>query len=391
MHPARTPARESRTGPHGPEALPILLLMAVTSPWSQTVAAFLARAGHEVHVLDVNDAGEAPAARAAVETAARALAPVVASIHVLRGPRWLPARLLAGALTLRRLARRHRARAVFTLYGGLQAAIAWLSRVRPYGVHLVGSDILLADAPRRLVARIALAGADLVVANGAHLATETRRIAPGVPVQLLYFGIDRERFQRQVPLDVAPRFVCARAFAPIYDNDTIIRALARLGSPPDGFIFRFLADGPGLDASIARADERLGPEMRRRLVFRGGTSGRELVEGLLDARFYVSAAHSDGSSSSLLEALASGLFPILTDIPANREWITHGETGLLFPAGDADALADHLRLAMRGIPWHAAAVQRNLAAVAARGDMSVNLDRLRELLVRAAARTNPAP
>jgi glycosyltransferase involved in cell wall biosynthesis len=54
---------------------------------------------------------------------------------------------------------------------------------------------------------------------------------------------------------------------------------------------------------------------------------------------YVSASLSDTTSVSLLEAMACGLFPIVTDIPANHEWITDGENGRVVPPGEATKLA----------------------------------------------------
>jgi glycosyltransferase involved in cell wall biosynthesis len=56
------------------------------------------------------------------------------------------------------------------------------------------------------------------------------------------------------------------------------------------------------------------------------------------ADLYVSASHSDGSSISLLEALACGCPALVSDIPGNREWVTPGENGWHFPDGDAAAL-----------------------------------------------------
>jgi glycosyltransferase involved in cell wall biosynthesis len=54
---------------------------------------------------------------------------------------------------------------------------------------------------------------------------------------------------------------------------------------------------------------------------------------------YISASHSDGTSISLLEAFATGTPVIVPDIPGNREWVTPGENGWLFPDGDVQALA----------------------------------------------------
>lgn len=43
----------------------------------------------------------------------------------------------------------------------------------------------------------------------------------------------------------------------------------------------------------------------------------------------VSTSSEDGTSVSLLEAMGSGAFPIVMDIPSNREWITPGLKGSL--------------------------------------------------------------
>jgi glycosyltransferase involved in cell wall biosynthesis len=57
------------------------------------------------------------------------------------------------------------------------------------------------------------------------------------------------------------------------------------------------------------------------------------------ADLYVAATHSDGTSISLLEAMACGCPALVSDIPGNREWVTPGENGWLSPPGDVDSLA----------------------------------------------------
>jgi glycosyltransferase involved in cell wall biosynthesis len=57
------------------------------------------------------------------------------------------------------------------------------------------------------------------------------------------------------------------------------------------------------------------------------------------ADLYISPSHVDGSSVSLMEALACGIPALVSDIPANQEWVTEGVNGWLFPDGNADALA----------------------------------------------------
>jgi glycosyltransferase involved in cell wall biosynthesis len=53
------------------------------------------------------------------------------------------------------------------------------------------------------------------------------------------------------------------------------------------------------------------------------------------AQIVVSPSIHDGTPNSLLEAMACGCFPVAGDLESIREWITHGQNGLLFDANDA--------------------------------------------------------
>ena len=69
---------------------------------------------------------------------------------------------------------------------------------------------------------------------------------------------------------------------------------------------------------------------------------RDDVPCLLDAAdVYVSTSHREVLSLSLLEAMAAGFTPIVTDLPENVEAVD--EAGLAFAPGDEAGLADALR------------------------------------------------
>lgn len=57
------------------------------------------------------------------------------------------------------------------------------------------------------------------------------------------------------------------------------------------------------------------------------------------ADVYLSASHIDGSSVALMESMACGCPAIVSDIPANLEWITNGVEGWTFRDGDSEDLA----------------------------------------------------
>jgi len=75
------------------------------------------------------------------------------------------------------------------------------------------------------------------------------------------------------------------------------------------------------------------------------------------ADIFVLGSHSEGSGYAVLEALACGLPPAVTDIPAFRSLIgTNGTVGRLWPRGNAALLSDAiLRIASRSQPsWRSA-------------------------------------
>lgn len=64
------------------------------------------------------------------------------------------------------------------------------------------------------------------------------------------------------------------------------------------------------------------------------------------ARAYVGLSISDGISTSMLEAMALGAFPIQTCTSCANEWVEDGVTGLIAPCDDEKAIADMILRAM---------------------------------------------
>src|SRR4029077_17040391 len=54
---------------------------------------------------------------------------------------------------------------------------------------------------------------------------------------------------------------------------------------------------------------------------------------------FVLPSLSEALSNSLMEAMGCGCCPVASNTGGNPELVTDGETGLLFPVGEADALA----------------------------------------------------
>ena len=125
--------------------------------------------------------------------------------------------------------------------------------------------------------------------------------------------------------------IIARAFAQAAQQRPELR-LVMLGNGSQAGLLRQIFSRNGLLAEP-------GPESSPRVFFPGQVGYADLPRYYRSADLYLAATHSDGTSISLLEAMACGCPVLVSDIPGNREWVTPGENGWLFPAGDAEALA----------------------------------------------------
>jgi glycosyltransferase involved in cell wall biosynthesis len=184
----------------------------------------------------------------------------------------------------------------------------------------------------------------------------------------LYLGVDTDEFSPGVPAS-RPRIVCTRGFLPLYNNGYLVEGLAALnGNAPRDLEVTFASPGPELPTVQGLADKLLPDALRQRIRFCNGLARAQLVEELQRSQVYVSLSRSDGTSSSLLEAMACGAFPVISDIPQNREWVTPEEdNGILVPFDQPQALADALQRSLADSGWRARAAVYNRKKVVENG------------------------
>ncbi len=128
---------------------------------------------------------------------------------------------------------------------------------------------------------------------------------------------------------------------PVKNVQGLVEAFARLddSAPDQAGRARLLLVGDGSRHATVAADvERLGLGDRVRL-----TGARDDVPGLLRALdLFVLPSLAEGISNTILEAMASGVPVVATDVGGNAELIRPGETGEIVAAGDPAALAGGL-------------------------------------------------
>jgi glycosyltransferase involved in cell wall biosynthesis len=158
-----------------------------------------------------------------------------------------------------------------------------------------------------------------------------------------------------------PVILSNRNLQPLYNVSHLIRAIPRvLKEEPHA---RFLIAGDGQErAALEKEAGLLG--ISSSLQFLGKVPHEEILQLLAAADIYVSTSLQDGASVSLLEAMAAGVFPVVTDIPANREWIREKENGFLVVPNDEVGLARKIVAAIRETDLSLSARKANRELVA---------------------------
>jgi glycosyltransferase involved in cell wall biosynthesis len=258
--------------------------------------------------------------------------------------------------------------------------IGVLAGRRPLVVSAWGSDVLVSGVASPLHAarvRYVLARADRITTDAAMLTRAV--IALGGPperVVTVPMGVEPERYRaaRAVePGTEAPGspllVVSTRKLEPIYNVAQLIDAVPPLLAARPEALIEVAGDGPERPALAARADGAAPG----RVLFRGMLPHAEMARLLGRAAVYVSTSRSDSTSVSLLEAMAAGAFPVVTDIEANREWIEDGVNGFLTPLDDPGALAARIARALTAPELRRRAAAENARRIDERATWSRNM------------------
>jgi glycosyltransferase involved in cell wall biosynthesis len=102
---------------------------------------------------------------------------------------------------------------------------------------------------------------------------------------------------------------------------------------------------------------------------------KKMLRMFARARIYLGVSISDAISTSMLEAMAMGAFPIQTNTSCCEEWIADGRSGFVISSGDVDQIADRIRRAVMDDALVDTAAEINWKTVQERLDMRLLKER----------------
>lgn len=216
---------------------------------------------------------------------------------------------------------------------------AWAAQQTETSVclSLIGRDALQIQEPWALPFRRALASAQAVTVTGERMGEGLVRagISPQ-KVHILPHSVELARFRPRVASDPLSTWdvisvgqlirrkrmdVLVSAVGLARDQGAPVR-LAILGRGPEKERLERLARQLGVEALVTFLEYRSDVEV-----------------ALRSARAFALVSEWEGVPFALMEAMATGLVPIVTDVGTISDWVRHEENGLIVPVANAAAVA----------------------------------------------------
>ncbi len=198
-----------------------------------------------------------------------------------------------------------------------------------------GSDILVApqrSAAYRVLTQAVLRHADICTSDSQHMAAVMQQLGAR-RVETFPFGLEA-----LPPAPAQPKqpwlFYANRGLEPIYQPLRVLELFGAIAAWQPQAQLVVAHSGSQLAAMQAWV-QRQGLSARVRFV--GRLSAAEQAHWYDCAQWYISLPQSDSVAVSVLEAMAHGCIPLLSDLPANRELVQDRRNGWIVPEAPSDA------------------------------------------------------
>jgi glycosyltransferase involved in cell wall biosynthesis len=209
------------------------------------------------------------------------------------------------------------------------ALVAVLANKRrlPLVLTAWGSDVLLlpdSNFLNRLMVRFVLRKATFLTADAHFMGKKIESLSKRKDTLIANFGIDIPENDTSVGKEAI--MYSNRLHEPLYHIDEIIRKVAPFLAKYSNW--KLLIAGKGSETVMLQnlAHEQLHAHSYEFLGFLPPEENRKNYQR---SQLFISIPESDGTAVSLLEAMALGCIPVVSDLPANREWINDEENGII--------------------------------------------------------------
>lgn len=229
-------------------------------------------------------------------------------------------------------------------------SVAWLTIKANEAFHVPlvltawGDDILVHPKQSRILKKMVihnLVHAGFLTSDSLYMAGEMEKLVPGksLNVTVANFGIDAPQ-----TIPVKEKIIYSnRLHKPMYRVDKIIDAFSKFRKTEAGVGWKLYIAATGTETDNLKQQAQqlqLGDDV----IFKGWLNAEENRSCYAKASVFVSVPDSDATSVSLLEAMSYGCVPVLSNLPANLEWVLDGINGIIVKDLSADFIAPVFQL-----------------------------------------------
>jgi len=255
-----------------------------------------------------------------------------------------------------------------TSYGFLAA----FTGAKPLVLWGQGSDVLIGSKKflLRQFVKFAIKRANLVICDNFNSAEKLENLGyPKEKMITMSYGIDIDLF------NPGPQekglVISTRNLNPIYNVKLFIQAALLNYYGTFNAHFSIVGDG-----SQRRPLEKMVKELGNTIKFHGYVEQSKLARLLRKAEVFVSIPFSDAGGLSVQEAMASGVFPILSDIPINAALVEDGVNGFLVPTDNIAILANRIVEALKDKKLRQQANSYNVSYARKHFSQKINMDKI---------------
>lgn len=204
-----------------------------------------------------------------------------------------------------------------------------------------GDDVLInpyRSKLHRFITSFSIKKSDRITADAKSMMDSIHNFYGKIPVEILNFGID---------LDTNPTIqkeniiYSNRLHNDLYNIDKIITGCVPfLNQHPD---WKLIIAATGDNTEYLK-DLAANSSVADQIEFVGFLNAADNKANYFKAKIYVSIPNTDGTAMSLLESLAYGCIPVVSDLPSNKEWVTNGVNGIINVSTLSNSINEALQL-----------------------------------------------